>query len=272
MQSNVINQACDILRLKSPVAKAEAALSMRKDWLGSDKSVLVSPKSVIPENPARPDKPVLVAPSEVPRRRLGSSEGRGALLHAIAHIELNAIDLAADMIARFSLHPLLENGLQTDFVHDWTRVCAEEAKHFKLLSGRLSDLNMAYGDHPAHNGLWEAAYDTRHDIAGRLAIAPLVLEARGLDVTPGMIKKLQAVGDKASVKILEIIYNEEIGHVKIGAFWFQIISKRLKKDPKPYFHEMVNTYFAGKLKPPFNIQARTLAGLTEGYYKPLSKC
>jgi len=242
---------------------------MHDSWLRSDHSVQISDDTA-PANPSRPVKPELVAPGDVPRRRLGSPEGRGALLHAVAHIELNAIDLAADMIARFAQHPYILDNQQSAFIDDWSRVCAEEAKHFNLLHNRLESLGMAYGDHPAHNGLWEAAFSTRNDIAARLAIAPMVLEARGLDVTPGMIKKLTAVGDLESVAILQVIYDEEIGHVKIGARWFQTVSEKMNKEPKQHFHDMVNTYFAGKLKPPFNVQARTLAGLTEDYYAPLA--
>lgn len=269
MRTNIISQACDILRLENPSEKAAAALEMRDTWLRSDKSVQTSDDTA-PDNPSRPQRPKLVAPGDVPRRRLGSPEGRGALLHAVAHIELNAIDLAADMIARFAQHPYILGNQQSAFIDGWSRVCAEEAKHFNLLHNRLENLGMAYGDHPAHNGLWEAAHNTRNDIAARLAIAPMVLEARGLDVTPGMIKKLTAVGDLESVAILQVIYDEEIGHVKIGARWFQTVSEKMNKEPKQHFHDMVNTYFAGKLKPPFNVQARTLAGLTEDYYVPLA--
>lgn len=269
MRANIISQACDILRLETPSEKAAAALDMRESWFNSDRALQIS-SDTAPDNPSRPSKPELLPPGDVPRRRLGSPAGRGALLHAVAHIELNAIDLAADMIARFAQHPYIIETNQPDFIEDWCRVCAEEANHFSLLHERLNNLGMEYGDHPAHNGLWEAAYSTRHDIAARLAIAPMVLEARGLDVTPGMIKKLKAVGDSESVAILQIIYDEEIGHVKIGARWFQAVSKRMGKDPKQHFHNMVNTYFAGKLKPPFNVQARTLAGLTEDYYAPLA--
>lgn len=269
MRTNLISQACDILRLESPSDKAAAALKMRADWLNSDRAVPLS-NDTAPDKPMRPSKPDLVAPGDVPRRRLGSPQGRGALLHAVAHIELNAIDLAADMIARFGQHPFITKGFQVDFIEDWSRVCAEEAKHFNLLHDRLESLGVSYGDHPAHNGLWEAAHSTKEDISARLAIAPMVLEARGLDVTPAMIKKLTAVGDMDSVAILQIIYDEEIGHVRIGAKWFQIVTQQLGKDPKQHFHHMVNTYFAGKLKPPFNVQARTLAGLTEDYYAPLA--
>jgi uncharacterized ferritin-like protein (DUF455 family) len=266
---SIIEQAIDVLNTGNPMDKASAALKMRSDWLEGRQTVIPSDAKP-PAQPNRPKTPILVPPGEVPRRRLGSVEGRGALLHAVAHIELNAIDLAADMIARFTQNELIEEEVKRCFVEDWSRVCAEEAKHFSLLSERLADMELSYGDFPAHNGLWEAADSTRQDIAARLAIAPMVLEARGLDVTPPMIEKLTRQGDEPSVAILRIIYEEEIGHVKIGAKWFQYVAKQQKQAPKAYFHKLVGTYFAGKLKPPFNVQARTLAGLTEDYYQPLS--
>jgi uncharacterized ferritin-like protein (DUF455 family) len=267
---SAVNLAITVLETPSPLQKAEAGLLMRRIWLDKRHKLSSPVVKHPPAKPARPQKPDLVTPSDVPRRRLGSVEGRGALLHAIAHIELNAIDLAADMIARFSTNDLISSTVQTSFIDDWSRVCAEECKHFKLLSHRLKEIDLQYGDFPAHNGLWEAADATRNDIAARLAIAPMVLEARGLDVTPPMIKKMSNVGDEASVAILKIIYDEEIDHVRIGAKWFQYIAEQKNRLPTTYFHELVGTYFAGKLKPPFNVQARTLAGLTEDYYKPLA--
>ncbi len=138
-----------------------------------------------------------------------------------------------------------------------------------MLEERLQELGHSYGDFPAHNGLWEAAKSTAHDITARLAIAPLVLEARGLDVTPLMIKKLTQVGDMDSVKILEVIYEEEIGHVSIGAKWFHYVARIVEQTPKDLFHEQVEKHFKGRIKPPFNVQARTLAGLSENFYQPL---
>jgi len=207
----------------------------------------------------------------VPRRRLGSAAGRGAMLHAIAHIELNAIDLAADMIARFAHDPLLSPQDRSDFITDWVCVCDDEARHFLLLQDRLEQFGMSYGDCASHNGLWDAAMDTRDNFPARLAIAPLVLEARGLDVTPNMIAKLTQAQDVESAKILETIYSEEIGHVRIGAKWFQYVARALEESPKDLFHKLVKNHFKGQIKPPFNVQARNLAGLTEEYYRPLAK-
>lgn len=248
--------------------KAAAARHMRSEWLAH--RVIGDTDGPLPEQPARPKRPQLIAPNEVPRRRLGSPQGRGALLHAIAHIELNAIDLAADMIARFTLHPNIAEADRADFITDWSSVCDDEARHFLMLAERMDELGLSYGDHPAHNGLWEAAHSTRHKIAARVAIAPLVLEARGLDVTPGMITKLTQVGDDESADVLKIIYEEEIGHVAIGARWFQYLARQQEESPESWFHSLVREHFRGQIKSPFNEPARTLAGLSRAYYMPLA--
>jgi len=253
----------------NPRVKAARARQMREIWL-KDYDV-GQPVSGLPEQPARPERPILVKPSQVPRRRLGSLQGRGALLHAVAHIELNAIDLAADMIARFALHPDIEDQDRADFISDWSSVCDDEARHFLLLEERLKELGLIYGDHPAHNGLWEAAQSTSNNFPARVAIAPLVLEARGLDVTPGMIKRLKNVNDHESVTVLEIIYSEEIRHVAIGAKWFKYLAAKRSTPPESYFHSLVKSHFNGQLKSPFNEKARTLAGLSRAYYEPLVK-
>lgn len=265
-----INGAYNVLMSADPLTKAKVARDMRAAWLKHG-DIGAALTAALPAQPARPAKPTLVVPHEVPRRGLGSEQGRGALLHAIAHIELNAIDLAADMIARFSHDELIVPKDRRDFINDWSLVCDDEARHFMLLHRRLSDLGMNYGDCLAHNGLWDAAMNTRDNFAARLAIAPLVLEARGLDVTPGMITKLTQAKDMQSVEILEIIYTEEINHVRIGGKWFQYVAQNLRKSPKELFHFLVKTYFKGQVKPPFNVQARTLAGLSEDYYAPLAK-
>lgn len=260
--------ALAVLKTAAPDAKVRAANKLSSDWA---KTRDIGAKiSIIPDTPARPDTPQLVAPKDVKRRRLGSPAGRGALLHAIAHIEFNAIDLAADMIARFGHHSDIAECNRLAFIGDWISVCHDEARHFSLLQTRLNQLSMSYGDLPAHNGLWEAAVKTKNSFEARLAIAPMVLEARGLDVTPGMIEKLTKVNDTKSADILRIIYNEEIGHVAIGARWFQEIARSKSKNPESWFHHLVRDYYKGQLKPPFNIQARTLAGLKKGYYMPLT--
>ena len=202
--------ALQVLLTPDPTQKAEKARELRKIWMAQGN---IGQAKRSPNAPARPSLPKLVTPNKVPRRAIGSPKGRGALLHAIAHIELNAIDLAADMIVRFTHASELAENDRADFITDWTSVCDDEARHFLMLNQRLTELNMSYGDCLAHNGLWDAAQNTAHDFTARLAVAPLVLEARGLDVTPGMIKKLTQVGDMESVTILKTIYNEEIAHV-----------------------------------------------------------
>ena len=224
----------------------------------------------LPLRPSRPDAPDLKPPSELKRRRLGTQAGRAALLHAIAHIEFNAIDLAADMVARFSGHPFIQDNKRAAFISDWAQVCHDEARHFNLIRNRLAELDMQYGDLPAHDGLWQAAEATSGNITARLVIAPMVLEARGLDVTPAMITKLKSVGDFDSAAILQIIYDDEIGHVAAGSRWFSHICTNQELEPRQTFHDMVRKYFHGLLKPPFNRAARDLAGLPVDYYEPLA--
>jgi uncharacterized ferritin-like protein (DUF455 family) len=197
------------------------------------------------------------------RRNLSAPAGRIALLHALAHIELNAVDLAWDIIARFS-----GEDLPRAFFDDWVCVAAEEAEHFALLDARLATLGGAYGDLPAHDGLWEAASATAHDLIARLAVVPLVLEARGLDVTPEMIRRLERASDAESAMILERIYADEIGHVAVGARWFAHLCRERGLDPAETFQDRVRRYFVGALKPPFNHVARQEAGMPAAFYDP----
>jgi len=254
-----------ILTEADPQEKARKARSFRRAVLDGTEQ----PSREPPARPSRPDRPELVFPKELRRRRLGSAEGRAALLHAIAHIELNAIDLAADMIARFADATEVEE-LRDDFIGDWSSVCDDEARHFVMITDRLEELGFAYGDFPAHDGLWDAAMQTRFDIAARLSIAPLVLEARGLDVTPGMITKLEQANDHNSAAILEIIYREEIGHVATGMKWLQKVASFRNKNTRILFRGMVREHFRGTVKPPFNDAAREKAGLSLAYYKDLA--
>jgi uncharacterized ferritin-like protein (DUF455 family) len=199
------------------------------------------------------------------RRSLGSKRGRIALLHAICHIELNAVDLALDIVARFVSEPVPRS-----FFDGWMQVAFEEAKHFRLVRERLRALDADYGDLPAHDGLWEAAHKTRHDLTARLAVVPLILEARGLDVTPSMQANMREAGDIESADVMEIIYTDEKGHVAIGAKWFRFLCAREKKDPAAAFQMLVRENFRGGLKPPFNDLARAEAGLTPSFYRSLS--
>ncbi len=218
-----------------------------------------------PARPGRPAKPDLMPPSRVPKRPLNTEAGRIALVHAIAHIELNAIDLALDIIIRFS-----RERMPRSFFDGWVRVAHEEAKHFTLLEERLRKYGSWYGALPAHDGLWEAAGETGHDLTARLAVVPLVLEARGLDVTPPLVRKLVAAGDHETAEIFKIIYEDEKGHVAVGAKWFRFLCNRHGLDPGKTFSRLVSTHFRGRLKPPFNDAARCATGLTPLFYRSLA--
>lgn len=224
-----------------------------------------SENAPLPQRPGRPPKPELRAPRDMPKRSAHGERGRFALLHSLAHIELNAIDMTWDLVARF-----IGAQVPNSFFDNWVQVGLEEAKHFDLLRRRLVDFGGSYGDLPAHDGLWQAAEATGGDLLARLAVVPLVLEARGLDVTPSMIDKLRAAGDEPSARIVEIIYRDEKRHVAFGAKWFRYLCAREGCAPESRFHEIVRRSFKGALKPPFNDRARSEAGLTPGFYKPLS--
>ena len=203
--------------------------------------------------PGRPARPKLVPARELPQRGVGSAEGRAAFIHAIAHIEFNAIDLAWDAVYRF-------RGLPPQFYADWVSVANDESRHFVLLCDRLCELGYEYGDFDAHNGLWEMAEKTAHDGLARMALVPRVLEARGLDVTPGMIVKLRNLGDSASVEILELILREEVAHVAAGSHWYRWYCDRAGVEPRSTFRELLAKYAGPVLRGPFNHQARLLAG------------
>ncbi|MEM6372720.1 MAG: ferritin-like domain-containing protein [Pseudomonadota bacterium] len=218
-----------------------------------------------PTHPARPDAPALLSPRDVPRRRPGSPEGRNALLHAVAHIELNAVDLHWDIIARFA-----DVDMPIGFYDDWVKAADEESKHFNLMCDCLEAAGSHYGALPAHAGMWRAAEDTAQDFMGRLAVVPMVLEARGLDVTPGMIEIFRKAKADQAVAALETIYAEEVAHVAYGAKWFHFLCGRHDMDPKDAFHGLVQKYFHSPLKPPFNEEKRAEAGLPPDFYWPLA--
>ncbi len=247
-------------------AKVRLAKWTAKAWFGGRLSLGAQSSTLtMPDRPGRPERPVLLPPREMPRRTTGGLRGRIALLHALAHIELNAVDMTWDLIGRFVRAPVPRS-----FFDDWVQVGLEEAKHFELLAKRLVALGSSYGEHPAHDGLWQAAQATKGDLLARVAVVPLVLEARGLDVTPAMQVQLRAAGDEPSADILAIIYRDEKRHVAFGAKWFRYLCAREQRPPEPTFHALVRTYFRGPIKPPFNDKARSEAGLTPGFYKPLS--
>ena len=217
-----------------------------------------------PNFPARPTSPQLLSPKNVPRRKTGSEEGRNALLHAVAHIELNAVDLHWDLIARFA-----DTIMPIGFYDDWVKAADEESKHFNLMCDCLESHDSFYGAMPAHGGMWRAAEDTASDFLGRLAVVPMVLEARGLDVTPGMIRVFENAKDKKAVEALKLIYSEEVAHVAYGSKWFHFLCGKDNIDPKPKFHELVRKYFHAPLKPPFNDEKRAEAGIAPDFYWPL---
>lgn len=262
-QDSLSAAAVAILATADPAEKVRLSRTTAARWQSGALQAIGD--AAPPTRPQRPEHPLLMAPRDVPKRKINQgSKGRIALLHALAHIELNAIDLAWDIIARFT-----GEDLPKAFYDGWVQVGDEEAKHFDLLAKRLSELEASYGDLPAHDGLWRAAEETAHDLLARLAIVPMVLEARGLDVTPAMIVKLDAVGDRESAAILQIIFDDEIGHVACGKRWFDFLCARQERSPQETWRELVKRHFHGALKPPFNESARTAAGIPTDFYSAL---
>jgi uncharacterized ferritin-like protein (DUF455 family) len=256
--------AAAILSTAAPAEKIALSRALAAAWREGSTSEIGD--AAAPDEPARPTRPLLLPPREMPKRRAGGSPaGRIALLHALAHIELNAIDLAWDIVARFA-----DRALPVAFYDDWVTVAGEEAEHHALLAARLADFGSFYGALPAHHGLWEAAAATAHDLLARLAIVPLVLEARGLDVTPDMALRLERLGDGESAAILRRIYADEIGHVAVGRRWFEFLCASRGLPPIATYHSLVRRHFKGGLKPPFNVAARDAAGFAAAFYEPLA--
>ena len=206
--------------------------------------------------PGRPATPELVPPAQVPHRSMATLEGRAALLHALAHIEFNAVNLALDIVWRFA-------GMPDAFYRDWLHVAVEEASHFELLNQRLASLGYAYGDFPAHNGLWDMAERTRDDLLARLALVPRTLEARGLDASPLIRNKFAGAGDAQSAAIVDIILRDEIGHVAIGNDWYKRLCAEQGQEPVACYAELAARYDAPRLRGPFNLEARRAAGFDE---------
>lgn len=240
----------------SPALKGELSDQVYQNWINGQLIRDVDFPLEDIDIPGRPDQPELVHPRQVKQRSLATEEGRKVLLHSFAHIEFNAINLALDAAYRFRDMP-------DDFVTDWLSVAAEEAKHFKLIDDYLMDLGSSYGAFKAHNGLWDMVCRTRHNVLHRMALVPRVMEARGLDVTPGMMEKFRQIKDLRSVDILQVIYQEEIGHVAIGNRWFHYCCKQQQVDSQETFKALIGEYFAGKLRGPFNHEARLAAGFEE---------
>ncbi|MGJ8604920.1 MAG: ferritin-like domain-containing protein [Marivita sp.] len=262
------DMAVDVLTTADGRTKTGKSRSYAEQWFAARATgaPLAIGTATPPVQPSRPDAPELLSPRDVPKRKPGSPQGRIALLHAVAHIELNAVDLHWDIIARFAHIPM-----PTGFYDDWVKAADEESKHFNLMCDCLEEQDSFYGALPAHAGMWRAAEDTADDFMGRLAVVPMVLEARGLDVTPGMIEIFRKAEATRAVVALETIYGEEVGHVAYGSKWFHFLCGRHDHDPKDTFHKLVRKYFKGALKPPFNEEKRAEAGLPPDFYWPLSE-
>lgn len=240
------------LSVTEPEAKCEAVRAMQAIVKLDADVRLAAPANL----PGRPPRPELVVPSQVPRRSMASQEGRASLLHALAHIEFNAINLALDILWRFP-------GMPDAFYVDWYKVAFEEAEHFSMLAQRLQSLGFAYGDFPAHNGLWEMAEKTRSDILARIALVPRTLEARGLDVSPAIRQRLIQAGDAESAALLDIILRDEVGHVAIGNHWYNWLCAQRQIDPVDTYERLALEYRAPRLRGPFNLEARREAGFNE---------
>lgn len=256
MKKNLFDEVFDCLMEADLNVKVRKLSSLQEDW--SNDAFDFTPTDSIQRVPdaGRPDRPELVPPKQLPKRKLGSKEGHASLMHSIAHIEFNAVNLALDAVYRFQDMPY-------EYYRDWLGVAGEESYHFQMVREHLNSLGYEYGDMPAHNGLWLTTYETDHDPLVRMALVPRTLEARGLDVTPPMINKLRAIGDKRGVEILKILLRDEIGHVEVGTRWFRYLCEQRRLNPFSEFQSIINTYFHGDLRGPFNYEARIQAGFSE---------
>ena len=260
---NLYKAAYDCLMLDDVLQKQQQVEKLYKEWKNGNLNRNDFELLRI-EIPGRPVKPELVSPASLKQRKLGSEFGRATLIHAITHIEFNAINLALDAVYRFREMP-------DEYYTDWLQVAYEESQHYSLLLKRLEDLGYAYGDFPAHNGLWEMVLKTDHDAMIRMALVPRVLEARGLDVTPAMMEKLEKVGDIQTVDALKIILRDEIGHVAIGSRWFKYCCDLRAYNHEEKFRELLQEYMGGALRGPFHTEARIQAGFSKEEIEELIK-
>lgn len=244
--------ALAVLLQPRPDLKAEMARALRADGDPGEAEAIAEPTGI----PGRPAQPRLVRPGELKPRPVHTPEGRAALVHALVHIELNAIDLAADIVWRFAGMPPL-------FYRQWIAVAQEEALHFQLLRAHLQSMGHDYGDFPAHNGLWEMAQKTRGDLLARLALVPRTLEARGLDASPPIKARLLKAGDRRGADILDIILRDEIGHVAVGNHWYRVLCRERGLDPIQAYADLAARHGAPRLRGPFNLEARRSAGFEE---------
>lgn len=246
-------QALAALANPDLLEKVAATVLLDGGPLEIDCTSVIEPLGILPGRPTRPE---LVAPAKLTRRSIHTPEGRCALIHALAHIEFNAINLALDAIWRFEAMP-------EEYYLDWIRVAAEEAHHFTLLTAHLATLGQAYGDFPAHNGLWEMVEKTKGDVLARMALVPRTLEARGLDASPPMREKLDQAGDHAAAAIIDVILRDEIGHVAVGNHWYRWLCQQRQLDPRSTYALLAREYGAPRLHGPFNLEARRAAGFDE---------
>lgn len=253
-ETTLFAAAAHCLRADDPAEKCALTRQLVSAWQAGQ--LPREPAVPVEEQPGRPARPTLVPPRELLRRRPGSPEGRAVLLHAVAHIEFNAINLALDAVQRF-------RELPCGFYDDWVRVAGEEAEHFTLVNDHLHALGHAYGAFPAHDGLWEMARETAHDPLARMALVPRVFEARGLDVNPGMRERLAGVGDRRGAEILDVILRDEVGHVAAGNRWFHYLCEERGADPAATFAALVERHLKGGLRGPFRRDLRLAAGFSE---------
>jgi uncharacterized ferritin-like protein (DUF455 family) len=271
---NLYSQAEAALLESNPRRKCELTFALAAQWQQSCLSpedeaeslehTIKAATILALDTPGQPVLPKLVNPRNLKRRSMSSEAGRIGFLHAFAHIEFNAINIALDAVYRFRQMPV-------QYVSDWLLVASEEAKHFLLLDDCLAERGSFYGEHDAHRGLWDMVCKTRHDVLHRMALVPRVMEARGLDVTPALITKFSQAGDSRAVEILEIIYRDEIGHVRIGSFWYQTLCEERKLNPTDTFGDLIDLYMDGKLRGPFNWPARLEAGFDARELKSLEQ-
>ncbi|MDO8608745.1 MAG: ferritin-like domain-containing protein [Phaeospirillum sp.] len=256
--------ACIVLATADPWEKCRLTRAFSEDWTSG--RIAGIGDTLPPDRPARPEKPQLLGFKEMPRRSYGGDRGRISLIHALTHIELNAIDLGWDIVARFT-----REDLPRAFYNDWVRVALDEARHFEMLEDLLNRLGASYGDLPAHDGLWQAAEKTADDLMARLAVVPMTLEARGLDTTPATMDKLSRNGDTLTPPVLEVIYNDEIHHVAAGVRWFSVMAERRGQDGEAAFHAWMAERYPAGLKAPFNHEARAQAKFPRDWYEKLAR-
>ncbi|MDP2700128.1 ferritin-like domain-containing protein [Thalassospira sp.] len=257
---SLADAARQVLLTRDPMEKSLLTAEFAQQWRGG--IITETGRVDLPDRPGRPDKPELHSPARMPKRGKGGLKGRIGLLHALAHIELNAIDLAWDIAARFP-----DENMPRDFYDDWVQIADDEAKHFRMLTARLGELGACYGDLPAHDGLWQSSMETAYDLLARLAVVPMVFEARGLDATPPTVERLIASGDTESAEILRLIAAEEIAHVAAGRKYYEMMCD---KRGLPYYttwHALLRKHLRGPLRPPFNDAARYDAGMPPDYYQ-----